>query len=205
MSAKPPNATLVRNRRVAILLAGGAVGMVGLSFAAVPLYWLFCQVTGFSGTTQVAKEAPGSKSERRIDVRFDANVAPGLPWSFTAPKAVTVGLGEQMQTAYAARNLGDQPVPGTATFNVVPEAAGLYFHKIQCFCFTEQLLMPRESREFPLAFFIDPAIADDRSTAQVSTITLSYAFFNAGPEALRRYLEKSPAVAARGSEDRRVP
>jgi cytochrome c oxidase assembly protein subunit 11 len=179
--------------------------MVGLSFAVVQLYRLFCQITGFGGTTQVAKEAPGSKSERRIDVRFDANVAPGMPWSFTAPKPVTVRLGEQILTAYAATNTGDQPVFGVATFNVVPEAAGRYFSKIQCFCFTEQVLMPGESKEFPLVFFVDPAIAEDRSTAHVSTIALSYTFFNAGPEALRRHLEKNPAVAARGSEDRRVP
>ena len=205
MSPELPNTTMVRNRRVAVLLAGVAAGMVGLSFAAVPLYRLFCQVTGYGGTTQVAKEAPGAKSERRISVRFDANVAPGLSWTFTAPNAVTVRLGEDIQTAYAASNTGDHPALGVATFNVTPEAAGRYFNKIQCFCFTEQVLMPSESKEFPLTFFVDPAIADDRSTADVSTITLSYTFFNAGPEALRRHLEKNPAVAARGPGDRRVP
>jgi cytochrome c oxidase assembly protein subunit 11 len=205
MSAELPNTTSIRNRRVAVLLAGVAAGMVGLSFAAVPLYRLFCQITGYGGATQVAREAPGAKSERRIDARFDANVAPGLPWSFTAPKAVTVRLGEQIETAYAARNMGDQPALGVSTFNVTPEAAGRYFNKIQCFCFTEQLLMPGERKEFPLTFFVDPAIADDRSTAELSNVALSYTFFNAGPEALRRHLEKNPAVAARGSQDRGVP
>jgi cytochrome c oxidase assembly protein subunit 11 len=201
MSAELP----IRNRRVAVLLAGVDAGMVGLFFAAVPLYRLFCKVTGFGGTTQVAMEAPGVKSDRRIDVRFDANVAPSLPCSFTAPKPVAIRLGEQIETAYAATNMGDEPALGVSTFNVAPEAAGRYFSKIQCFCFSEQMLRPGQSKEFPLTFFVDPAIAYDRNTAAVSTITLSYTFFNAGPEALRRHVEKNPAVAARGSEDRRLP
>jgi cytochrome c oxidase assembly protein subunit 11 len=164
--------------------------MLGLSFAAAPFYRLFCQVTGFGGTTQVAKEAPGSKSERRIDVRFETGHRPA--W-----RANPDGLRRDEH--------GRAAVLGVATFNVVPEAAGRYFSKIQCFCVTEQVLMPGESKEFPLVFFVDPAITDDRRTAHVSTITLSYTFFNAGPEALRPHLGKNPAVAARGSEDRRVP
>lgn len=190
-------ATLTRrNRRAALLLTGVIVGMVVLAFAAVPLYRLFCQVTGYGGTTQVAKVAPGATTDRVITVRFDANVAPGLPWTFTAPQPVSVRLGEQGEAAYTARNTGDQPVLGTATFNVTPFKAGKYFDKIQCFCFTEQMLMPGESKEFPLTFFVDPAIVDDPNARDVSTITLSYTFFNAGPKALQEYLEKSRTAAA---------
>lgn len=193
--------SIARNRRTALLLVGVVVGMVGLSFAAVPLYRLFCQVTGFGGTTQVAKEAPGAKSDRTIIVRFDANVASDLPWSFSAPKPVNVRLGEEGQVAYSAKNLGSEPILGTATFNVTPLKVGRYFSKIQCFCFTEQVLMPGESKEFPLTFFVDPAIADDPDTAGVSTITLSYTFFNSGPQALKRYFEKNPTAAARTSSE----
>lgn len=184
-----------RNRRLAVILAGVVAGMLGLAFAAVPLYRLFCAVTGYGGTTQVAAQAPGASAERRITVRFDANVAPDLPWRFTAPKPVEGRLGEERRVAYAAQNIGERPILGTATFNVTPLKAGRYFSKIECFCFTEQLLMPGESKEFPLAFFVDPALAADPNLRDVSTITLSYTFFDAGPEALRRYLEKTPSIA----------
>lgn len=197
MTPQPTAVSAARNRRVALLLASMVVGMAGLAFAAVPLYRLFCQVTGYGGTTQVADRAPGAASEHRVTVRFDANTAPDMPWAFTAPQPVSVRLGEEAQAAYTARNVGDEPILGTATFNVTPFKAGKHFEKIECFCFTEQVLMPGESKAFPLTFFVDPAIAEDPNTAEISTITLSYTFFNAGSEALQRYLEKNPSVAAR--------
>jgi cytochrome c oxidase assembly protein subunit 11 len=168
-------------------LAGLALVMVGLSFAAVPLYRLFCQVTGYGGTTQVAEAAP-DQTEQRITVRFDANVAAGMPWSFEAPKPVELALGETGLVAYKARNPTKRPIVGTATFNVMPERAGLYFNKIQCFCFTEQLLKPGEEKEFPVTFFVDPAIEKDRDLKAVATITLSYTFFHKGSETLRQYM-----------------
>jgi len=176
-----------RKRRTAAMLGLLVLGMVGLSFAAVPLYRLFCQVTGYGGTTQVATVAP-EQSERRITVRFDANVASGMPWVFEAPKPVGLNLGETGLVSYRGRNPASRPILGTATYNVTPAQAGVYFNKIECFCFTEQLLMPGEEKEFPVTFFVDPAIEDDPDLATVTTITLSYTFFDKGPEALEQYM-----------------
>ena len=192
MTAQLASPAIARNRRLGLVLALVAAGMVGAAFAAVPLYRLFCQVTGFGGTTQVASEAPGATSERLVTVRFDASVAGDLPWVFTAPGPVTVRLGEEGEASYFARNTGSQLVLGTSTFNVTPLKTGKYFQKIECFCFTEQLLQPGQSEEFRVTFFVDPALADDPNTAEVSTITLSYTFFDAGAEALERYVQKNP-------------
>jgi cytochrome c oxidase assembly protein subunit 11 len=167
-----------RNAPVALLLAGVALGMVGLAFASVPLYRLFCQVTGFGGTTQVAEIAPEAVGERTIKVRFNADVNPALPWIFQPEvREVAVKVGEQKLVFFRARNLSAQPVSGTATFNVTPLKAGAYFDKVQCFCFDEQRLAPGEEVEMGVSFFVDPAIMDDPGLDDVSAITLSYTFF----------------------------
>jgi cytochrome c oxidase assembly protein subunit 11 len=166
-----------RNARTALLLSCVFAGMVGLSFAAVPLYQLFCQVTGFGGTTQVAEVAPDAV-EQTMKVRFNADRSPDLPWAFQPKQVeVEVKVGERAMAYYTAENLSDQPVSGTATFNVTPLKAGKYFSKIACFCFTEQTLQPGERVEMPVDYFVDPAILDDPNLADVTTITLSYTFF----------------------------
>ena len=175
--------------------------MVGLSFAAVPLYRLFCELTGFGGTSQVAETAPAQLSERKMQVRFDANVGAGMAWTFRAPKAVELKLGEAGLVAYKARNPTGRPILGTATYNVVPFAAGQYFNKIQCFCFTEQLLMPGEEKEFPVTFFVDPAIEEDPDLDGVTTITVSYTFFEKGPEELEDYMASHEIGAAASKGD----
>lgn len=181
-----------RNLKVAAILATLVIGMVGLAYAAVPLYQLFCQITGYGGTTAVAKAAPGAVAYHPMTLRFDTNVARDLPWRFMPPEPVDVRLGEERLVKFKATNIGTEPILGTATFNVTPFKVGQYFNKIECFCFTEQLLMPGESKEFPVTFFVDPELADDKSTEDVNTITLSYTFFNKGPEALKDYLNQNP-------------
>jgi cytochrome c oxidase assembly protein subunit 11 len=189
------SAPIRRKRWTAMSLAVLALAMGGLSFAAVPLYRLFCEVTGFSGMTQIAEAVP-KQSEQRIMVRFDANVAAGMPWIFEAPKPVELALREAGLVAYGARNPTRRPILGTATFNVAPQRVGVYFNKIQCFCFTEQLLVPGEKKEFPVTFFVDPAFEKDRELRTVATITLSYTFFDKGPEALNRYMASHGIEAA---------
>jgi cytochrome c oxidase assembly protein subunit 11 len=171
---------MARDRKAltAISAAAAAAGMVGLSFAAVPLYRLFCQVTGYGGTTQVAEAAPGAVGERVMKVRFDASVERSMPWSFRpAQREVTVRLGEPALVHYVASNPTARPIVGQATFNVTPDKAGKYFSKVECFCFTEQRLEPGQSVEMPVSFFVDPALLDDPNMANVRTITLSYTFF----------------------------
>ena len=188
-------------RRNVVVVAVSVVtvaAMVALSFAAVPLYRLFCQVTGFAGTTQVAASAPGAVGSKVVTVRFDANVAPGLAWQFVAPKPVEVRLGQERLVAFTATNISNEPLLGTATFNVTPLQIGKYFNKIQCFCFTEQLLLPGESKEFPVSFFVDPSIIEDDDGKDVTAITLSYTFFNKGRPALEEYLRAHQA-AVRGT------
>jgi len=172
-----------RNGIVALSAAAVVVGMVGLAFASVPLYRLFCQVTGYGGTTQVAEALPASVGERSITVRFNADTAGGMPWSFRpAQRQVTLKVGEQGLAFYTASNPTGRRVAGTATFNVTPLKAGPYFTKIDCFCFIEQVLAPGESVDMPVAFFVDPAIEDDPNLKEVTTITLSYTFFETEPE-----------------------
>ncbi len=167
-----------RNRRLAVTLACVVAGMVGLSFAAVPLYQLFCQVTGFGGTTQVAEAAPGAAGERVFKVRFNADVNRDLPWRFRPRvREMTLKVGEPGLAFYDATNLSARRVVGTSTFNVTPLKAGQYFSKVECFCFTEQPLEPGESAELGVSFFVDPAILDDPNLDEVAAITLSYTFF----------------------------
>ncbi len=166
------------NGRLALLLGVVVCGMVGLSFAAVPLYDLFCQVTGYGGTTQVAESLPEETLERQMAVRFDSNVNPDLPWDFRPDvRQVTVKLGEPTLIFYKVRNRADVPTAGTATFNVTPLKAGQYFSKVQCFCFTEQVLQPGQEMDMGVSFFVDPALAEDPNLDEVKTITLSYTFF----------------------------
>lgn len=163
------------------LLAGAvAIGMVGLAYASVPLYRLFCQVTGFDGTTQRASEAalPARPLAKTIDVRFDANVAPGMAWTFHPVKThETVRLGEKRLAFYRATNDSDKPITGTATFNVTPDTAGSFFVKIACFCFQEQTLKPGQTVDMPVTYFVDPAIIKDPDGRRIDEITLSYTFF----------------------------
>jgi cytochrome c oxidase assembly protein subunit 11 len=159
-------------------LVGVVVGMLGLTAAAVPLYRLFCQVTGYGGTTQRAETAPTEGLERTITVRFNADVDPDLPWSFQpAQRQIEVRIGEQSLAYYRARNRSDHPVVGQAVYNVTPFKAGPYFDKIACFCFEEQVLQPGEEVDMPVSFYVDPEILNDPSTRNMHTITLSYTFF----------------------------
>ncbi len=154
--------------------------MIGLAFASVPLYRLFCQVTGFGGTPLRAEEVdPQLKATGKlVNVRFDANVNSALPWQFKPEERVQrVAVGARDMAFYTARNLGDKPVTGTATFNVTPAQAGQYFTKIQCFCFQEQTLKPGEEVRMPVIFFVDPKILDDPDASRISEITLSYTFY----------------------------
>lgn len=172
-----PRGTAVRNRRLMAGLLVVVGGMVGVSYAAVPLYRLFCQVTGFGGTPKVAAGPSAAVSDRMMRVRFDSMVN-GLAWSFQpVRREIRVRVGETTVAYYRARNDSDRPLTGTATFNVTPLKAGSYFSKIECFCFTEQRLEPGQSVEMPVSFFVDPAIDKDVNLDDVTTITLSYTFF----------------------------
>lgn len=168
-----------RRRHAPVVLASLAAiaAMVGLVAASVPLYDLFCRVTGYGGTPRIADHATPA-TDRPITVRFDASKAKDLPWRFKpAQGSVETHLGEQVLAFYTATNTSDQAVVGTATFNVTPAKAGQYFNKVQCFCFTEQRLEPGQSVDMPVTFFVDPGLAEDETTREITTITLSYTFF----------------------------
>jgi cytochrome c oxidase assembly protein subunit 11 len=174
-----------RNRRTATFAFGTVVGMVGLSFAAVPLYDLFCRVTGYGGTVQVGRAAPGP-TERTITVRFAAQSDRSLPWRFQAEQpAMTVRLGEEGLAFYSAQNRAETPVTGVSVYNVTPEKVGRYFHKVACFCFEEQTLTPGQRVDMPVAFWVDPRIAEDPNTRDITTITLSYTFYRTMEDAQR--------------------
>lgn len=193
------------NAVVAVTLIGVVVGMGGLAFASVPLYRLFCAVTGFGGTPSIGSAAAPGAISRMITVRFDANTNPGLPWEFQpAQRQVAVPLGEQGLAFYTARNLANMPVTGTAVYNVTPDKVGRYFHKVACFCFNEQTLVPGQQMEFPVSFWVDPKLADDPNTADVTTITLSYTFYRTLEDAARAgALDRAgPHVGAQSSVSR---
>ena len=169
-----------RNGATVVLLVSVVTGMIGLSFASVPLYRLFCQATGFGGTTQRADRAPAKAADAVVTIRFNAETAPDLGWEFRPLQdAITVHPGEQRQIFYRAVNKNADPVTGSATFNVTPAKSGIYFDKIQCFCFTEQHLEPGQSVDMGVVFFVDPDILTDPNTTDVRTITLSYTMFRA--------------------------
>ncbi|WP_372396851.1 cytochrome c oxidase assembly protein [Azospirillum sp. HJ39] len=169
-----------RNRRVLGSLFGLVLGMIGLTYASVPLYSLFCAVTGFGGTTQRAEAAAARVVDRKIAIRFNADTNSALPWSFKPEqRELVLKLGETGFAAYRAENRGARPTVGTAVYNVTPDKAGAYFNKMQCFCFTEQILEPGQVVDMPVVFFVDPSMADDPNMDDVTTITLSYTFFRA--------------------------
>lgn len=166
------------NRLVAGLCLAFFGGMVGMAYAAVPLYAMFCQITGYGGTTQRVEQYSDRVLNRKITVRFDANVSSGLPWDFApAARDVTIRIGETAQAHYTATNLFGTPTAGRATFNVTPEIAGSYFNKVECFCFTDTTLKPGETLDMPVVFYVDPDIADVPEMKNINTITLSYTFF----------------------------
>ena len=187
-----------RKRLMLVVLGGVACGMVGLSFAAVPLYDLFCSVTGFGGTTQTADAAPAEVGNRVMAVQFNSDVSNDVPWRFKpSQREVELRVGEVGLAFYTAINESNNTILGSSTFHVTPLKAGIYFTKVDCFCFEEQVLRPGESAELPVTFFIDPDIVNDRDMDDVTTITLSYTFFNQGEEALRNYLGEQAQLAGR--------
>ncbi|MEO0057667.1 MAG: hypothetical protein RIT17_1124 [Pseudomonadota bacterium] len=170
------------NLRVGLLAFAGACAMLGLGYASVPLYRLFCQVTGFGGTTMTATESEAARAAmlatgQTISVRFDASTSNNMPWTFRPSQATdTVTIGERDIAIYVARNNTSQPITGMATYNVTPEKAGKYFNKIQCFCFTEQTLAPGQEVTMPVLYYVDPAMLEDPNMKGVEQITLSYTF-----------------------------
>ncbi len=179
-------------RRTLILSLGAVAVMLGLVAASVPLYRLFCRVTGYAGTPQIALGAPVAAGEGNVIVRFDANVMPDMPWRFWPERtALRVRLGETTLALFRAENVSKEPIIGTAAFNVTPAKAAIYVNKIQCFCFTQQRLAAGEKAEFPVSFYVDPKLAADQYTADVRVITLSYTFFKS----------RDQAVGARTPED----
>jgi len=175
MSEAPAQA---KHRRTALACLGIALGMAGLAYASVPLYDLFCKVTGFDGTPVVRTQPSGEVVDRSIAVRFDANVAPGLNWRFEPESPeVRLKLGETATVFYRLTNAGPRPTTGIATFNVQPDLAGAYFAKLECFCFTDQTLQPGESRDLAVVFYVDPALEKDRNVKDLRNLTLSYTYF----------------------------
>jgi cytochrome c oxidase assembly protein subunit 11 len=176
------------NTVLAGALAGVAVGMVGMSFAAVPLYRLFCQLTGFGGTPMIGQAAPDAPPADAplVSVRFNANTNPALPWRFVPEQTeLRLPVGAEGVAFYSASNLSAAPVTGVSTYNVTPEKAGKYFHKTACFCFIEQTLNPGQLVQMPVTFWVDPAIATDPTTREIRTITLHYTFFRTLDDAAR--------------------
>ena len=176
-TAQNQNNLKAQNKKVIFIITFVVMLMLSLSYAAVPLYDIFCRVTGFGGTTQIASSAPGSTGHPNINIRFESNITDSLNWDFySKTKTVKIPMGEEKTIYYFAKNLSDEPIVGTATFNVTPAKAGQYFMKIDCFCFVEQLLNPGESMNMPVTFFIDPDLYKDENVQEVNEITLSYTF-----------------------------
>ena len=176
-TAQNQNNLKAQNKKVIFIITFIGMLMLSLSYAAVPLYDIFCRVTGFGGTTQIASSAPGSTGHPNIKIRFESNITDSLNWDFySKTKTVKIPMGEEKTIYYFAKNLSDEPIVGTATFNVTPAKAGQYFMKIDCFCFVEQLLNPGESMNMPVTFFIDPDLYKDENVQEVNEITLSYTF-----------------------------
>ena len=192
---RPPQSR--RNGPLVMVLGAVILGMVGLSFASVPLYRMFCAATGFGGTTQRVGAGVDRVANALVTVRFDTDISPDLDWEFRPmTREVNLHPGEQQQVFFRARNLTDQPVTSRAVYNVTPTKAGIYFDKLQCFCFDEQTLKPGESKDMGVVFFVDPDILTDPGTRDVRTITLSYTMFRAADE--------RPAAAATPSTSNRT-
>jgi cytochrome c oxidase assembly protein subunit 11 len=186
-------------RDVLIAAACGVLvaGMVGASFAAIPLYKIFCSVTGFAGTTQVSRIAPKHELARELTIRFDSNVAPGLPWKFVPEQnEIKLHIGEVATVHYKVINEAARTIAAQASYNVTPTTVGAYFDKINCFCFTEQTLKPGETREMTVVFYVDPKIVDDRDQDPLNTITLSYTFYRL-PEPERPVAEAPDKTSSR--------
>jgi len=183
-----------RNLIVGLVVLTAIFGMISMSFAAVPLYRLFCAATGYGGTPNVGSEtAPGSTSQT-VRVRFNADTSPGLPWTFVPDQIeVALNLGDEKIAFYRATNLSNRSITGMALYNVTPEKVGRYFHKTACFCFNKQTLSANQTMEFPVSFWVDPSIRNDPNTADVKVITLSYTFFHSLKDA-----EKSGALTDAG-------
>jgi cytochrome c oxidase assembly protein subunit 11 len=183
-----------RNARLAWRLAAVVGGMLALAYAASPLYDMFCRATGFGGTPVAAEPGERPVLARRVAVRFDSNLDANLPWRFEPlEREVKVNLGEEKLVYFRATNVSQRPIVGTAAYNVTPEPAGPWFNKLQCFCFTEQLLLPGQSVDMPVVFFVDPAMDNDRRYDNIRTITLSYTFFEAKTERAKILLGGVPA------------
>lgn len=181
-----------KNRRFLMMIAGTVIFMVGMSFAFVPLYKVFCQITGFGGTPKITAEAPTAEDilDRQIKIRFNTDTARNIKWAFAADRrAIDVKLGQQGLMSFSATNQDRSPVTAVAVYNVTPPKAGKYFHKIACFCFGEQTLNPGESATYPVVFFIDPKLDQDPNMADVTTITLSYTFFQTDTAELDQAIE----------------
>ena len=175
-----------RNAILGSVVVAAITGMVGMSFAAIPLYRMFCAATGYGGTPNIGPSVAPGASGGPIRVRFNADTNPGLPWSFAPDQLeVTLALGDEQVAFYHAVNLSDQAVTGMALYNVTPEKVGKYFHKTACFCFNKQTLSAKQSMEFPVSFWVDPAIRTDPNTADVKVITLSYTFFRSLEDAAK--------------------
>ena len=189
-----------KHRTVAVILFGVSFAMLGAAYAAVPLYRIFCQVTGYGGTTQRAEVSSDVVLKRKITVRFDANTRKNLPWDFQpVERTVVVHIGENKLAFFRAANHSDKEVTGTASFNVAPEIAGTYFNKIECFCFTEQTLKPGQTVDMPVSFFIDPEIVKDPDARVLSEITLSYTFYPTEKKKPAKAAAK-PIATANGSK-----
>ena len=183
-----------RNTILGSVVVAVMAGMVGMSFAAIPLYRLFCAATGYGGTPNIGQAAAPGATAQTIRVRFNADTNPALPWAFAPDQTeVSLALGDEQVAFYHATNKSSRPVTGMALYNVTPEKVGKYFHKTACFCFNQQTLDGGQSMDFPLSFWVDPAIATDPNTRDVSVITLSYTFFRSLEDA-----DKTGALAKAG-------
>jgi cytochrome c oxidase assembly protein subunit 11 len=195
--SKPPATQAAkRNTRVALICAAAFFGMVGAAYASVPLYKLFCQMTGFDGTVRKAELKPTKILDRKVTIRFDANVRT-LPWDFSAEQtSQQVRIGDTGLAFFKVTNHGDKPMTGRALYNVVPEQAGPYFQKLECFCFSNQTIQPGQTVEFPVVYFVDPQYVDDVETKGKDEITLSYTFFPAveGVEDKKQGAETTPRI-----------
>jgi cytochrome c oxidase assembly protein subunit 11 len=189
----PTSSRIGKNGRLALVCVVVLIGMTGMAFAAVPLYRVFCQATGYDGTVKRASVAPTQVLDKTVVVRFDANVR-DMPWTFTPSQiSQTVRIGAQNVAFYKVTNHGDKAITGQASYNVVPEQAGAHFQKLQCFCFSEQTIGPGETVEFPVVYFVDPTYATDPETARNAEITLSYTFFRVKDQPSKTAAAKSPS------------